>query len=180
MGAWLPKEDRNRVALFFAAFAQVLFCIWNLYPITDWRLGYGFKFFGPDFWPKILHYRWYIRVFRSPDVPGMLSVAFSISLLMTSVMGFLIMPFWRFLHATKIIRMPLAISIMAGGFMVLLFMLSGFGSDSENPVMALMTLNMFSVATGLLVLGKDREWMPRAVDPRVPRGKPKDESPPTL
>ena len=111
---WLPKTDRNRVALAFALFSLVIFAIWNGIPVKDYRSG-SIRGFGMVFWPEVLSYEIYVVIFKTREVANFMALAAIIASFISSMMTLLTIPFWKFFHASRILRIPIATASLIGG-----------------------------------------------------------------
>lgn len=149
---WLPMTKTNRAALALSAFSLAVFVIWNCIPVSDFGNSSIDRIFAVEFWPGIVSYEFYLYVFKAPNLAGLMSVAASFSVFITAAMSLLSLPLWQFLHATAVLRIPIASACLAGALVVFYGMLSGdFGYDSGSRDVALflISLNMFSVSAAL-------------------------------
>ncbi len=149
MKDWLPITVRNRVALGFASAALVMFVTWNLFPYYE----FGAKSFDQRIvtiiWPEMVDPDSYLNVIRSPDIDGFLSVAASMATLMNGLLVLTIVPFWKMIHASKFLTLPLAVANFAGGLVVLWILFKENLHSDPVPYQAA-TLSM--IALTMLVL----------------------------
>lgn len=136
---WLPITVRNRVALGFAFASLVMFVTWNLLPNYNTVDYDGDRpIFESDglvyskLWPVIFNPEIYHSVIKSPNVGEFLVIAAFMSLLMNGLIVLSLVPFWKILHATNYLRIPVAIVHLIGGGVVLKFFFKGL-FDSEVP-----------------------------------------------
>ena len=111
---WLPIRHRNRVALCLAALSLVMFVAWNLWNVTyEWgSMGNG----ASNTWPLVFSYRSYIyRGFGIVDLEWLAVRCIFVSLPLNALVSVLLIPFWKALHASPMIRIPLAMLCLAGG-----------------------------------------------------------------
>lgn len=158
---WLPITVRNRVALGFAFAALVMFLTWNFLPNYEVRYvlssynNYardGFIFM--EAWPNIVDPYLIVSVIKSPDVDGFISLAASIALLMNGLIVLGLVPFWKILHASSYLKIPVAfVNIIGGGVMIKYFFES---LKEEMPpyismALLLIALSMFAVFLAMLI-----------------------------
>ena len=163
---WLPVTKRNLVALGFAFAALVMFVVWNLLPYYDYEssgTGVTFVSNGPVLlyiWPEMVDADNYLRVIRSPDVDGFLSVAASLALLFKGLMVLVLVPLWQMLHASNYLRVPVAILNLLGGLVVMKFLVEDIMRDSgsmyddapyQNLTLLLIALTMFAVGAAMVI-----------------------------
>lgn len=118
---WLPMTKRNRVALGFAFAALVMFVTWNLLPFYDYDydspdISYirdGVMFM--QIWSKYYDPDYYTDMIRSGEISGLMKLSMVISYLINSLLVIFLIPFWKFVHLTKYVTIPLGISGFAGG-----------------------------------------------------------------
>jgi hypothetical protein len=147
---WLPITRRNRVALGFSLFSLVVFVTWNCVPVSDFR-GVN-RIFGVELWPGIVSYKFYVNVFKSPDLDGLMAAAACFSIFPTAAMSLLSLPLWKFFHVSPVLRIPIATACLAGALVVFYGILwgdFGHGSGSGDVAIFLISLNMFSVSAAL-------------------------------
>ena len=170
---WLPVRDRNRVALAFAVFGLGIFGIWNCIPAPN-NLATGNQIFAIEFWPNVLSFKNYAAFFKSPSVTGMMILGACLGTILASVVILLIVPFWKFFHASLMLKTLIAVvSLMGGiGFIALLVIIYPDNlSASEHLVFSLISLHMFSLSTALFIFENELGREPRRIDPRVPLAK---------
>ena len=155
MNGWLPITTRNRVALGLAALSLVVFVIWNClphyaYPAATEPDGIVASFI----WLGVLRPDHYIRVFKSPDIDGFLGIAANMALVQCALVTLAGLPFWKLLHASAFVRLPLAFVNLIGGAIVVWFFIR-YDSDDPRPyffaILSLIALNMFALSAALFV-----------------------------
>ena len=118
---WLPITIRNRMALGFAFAALVMFVVWNLmpyYPMVD-EPSEGLVLTG--FWPRFFDMDYYVISFRSPDVEDFMELAAIMALFLNALVVLVLVPFWKFLHASRFLTIPVAVVNLLGGSLILWF-----------------------------------------------------------
>lgn len=154
MSGWLPITARNRLALSLASLSLVVFVTWNCLP--------HYRYPGatePDgivasiLWPEIVRPDLYIMVFKNPNIKGFLSIAAYMALIQNALVMLAAVPFWKLLHASFYIRLPLAIVNLLGGTVILWFTQNGYGNTSPYwlTMMTLIALGMFALSAALFV-----------------------------
>ena len=151
---WLPITRRNRVALLLAFAALVMFVVWNCLPYYDYHGDTE-----PDgimamtIWPDdVLSPGFYITTLKSPDVEGFLVIAAFMAIIQNALVTLAAVPFWKALHASPYIRLPLAVVNFLGGAVVL-WHLHDFGYHEQPPnsiaYFLLTALSMFALSAAL-------------------------------
>jgi len=164
---WLPITKRNRVALAFAFAAMVIFVVWNCLP------NYESPGFEPDgivatsLWPEaVFSPDIYLIVFKDPNMEGFLVIAAFMVLILNALVTLATVPFWKLLHASPYIRLPLAIINLLGGCVILRHLRELILADVEPapywvPSLLLIALGMFALSAALFTfrneLGLRRE-----------------------
>jgi multisubunit Na+/H+ antiporter MnhE subunit len=116
---WLPITKRNRVALGFAIAALVMFVMWNLLPAYEMTDGSFHElvrsgWFFQDLWPEVVDLNGFLDAFYSPSSDGFIDVFLSIAYLMNALTVLFLVPFWKFLHASRVIRVVIFIPNFLG------------------------------------------------------------------
>jgi hypothetical protein len=150
---WLPITTRNRVALGLAAAALPLFVLWNCLPHYKYEYGVAT---APDgivamtLWPEIVFSPdSYLMVFKEPNMEGFLVVASFMAMIESALVTLAAMPFWKRLHASPYIRLPLAIVNLLGGAATLWLIIDA--SRHWVAPLILMALNMFALSAALFL-----------------------------
>ncbi len=155
---WLPITGRNRVALGFAALALVMFVVWNGLPHYEYGETKPDGIVASFIWLEILSPDHYIRVFKSPDIDGFLDVAASMALIQSGLVTFAALPFWKLLHASAFVRLPLAFVNLIGGAIVVWFVIQ-YDPDDAVPyvfaILSLIALNMFALSAALFTFNNE-------------------------
>ncbi|MFM2197249.1 MAG: hypothetical protein RLZZ505_681 [Verrucomicrobiota bacterium] len=167
---WLPITGRNRVALGFAALSLVMFVVWNCLPHYEYGETEPDGIVASFTWLEILWPDHYIRVFKSPDIDGFLDIAASMALIQCGLVTFVALPFWKLLHASAFVRLPLAFVNLAGGAIVVWFVIQ-YDPDDAVPyvfaILSLIALNMFALSASLFVFKNELAL-------REERGRPRE------
>jgi len=154
MKDWLPITKRNRVALGYAFLSLVLFVVWNALPCYDYVEETSNGPIVTVIWAELTDPDYYLHVFRSPSVDGFLSIAASMAVLMNGLLVLAIVPFWKILHASNYVRIPVAAVNLAGGLVVFWFLIK---ENHSNPppfmyaIFFLMASSMFALASAMLI-----------------------------
>ena len=147
---WLPITKRNRVALAFAFAALVIFITWNFLPDPD----RSEDIVATELWPELFSPYNYTVFFESPDIDGFRSVVASISVILNGLLILAIVPFWRILHASNYIRIPLAVLNLIGGLMILWYVgesvIKSY-APYELLVLLLISLSMLALSVALFI-----------------------------
>jgi hypothetical protein len=178
---WLPITARNRVALGFAVLALVLFVTWNLLPIT--LSGRFFKHFegsGARFiWRAVFNLDFYISIFKLREPNDFLILFVYIALVFYSLLTLMIIPFWKIIGATPLLKIPFAIMTLAGAFATFYMtdaMIFRILPTCVYVVFLLIILSMFSLSLAFFIFTNERtllmdmkftEEMEHAVSRRV-------------
>jgi hypothetical protein len=150
---WLPVTTRNRVALGLAALALVIFVVWNSLPfyVSSDQLPVGIV--ATVIWPEVFSPDNYIRAFRSKDFGDFFDFTVSsLAVIQCAFASLLAMPFWKTLHASPYIWMPLAFVNLIGAAIHLWFALFyGLKDPKPNSIMLpfLIALNMLTLYAAL-------------------------------
>ena len=147
MSGWLPLTARNRVALGLAALALVMFVIWNCLPHYDYGATKPSGNIGMNLWPEVFSPDLYLMLRKDPDIQVFLVLAAFMSLIQGALVTLAAVPFWKHLHASAYIRLPLAIVNLLGGA-VIVWITSDASRNWVAPLI-LMTLNMFALSAAL-------------------------------
>jgi hypothetical protein len=163
---WLPITKRNRVALGFAGFALVLFVTWNFMPYYKPYLGSidmnsayerdGYTFM--HIWPQFFDPDKYIKMIKSPDLYDFMGLAVKMCVLTNSLLILMIIPFWKVIHVSKFLRIPLALLNSAGGCF---FYIAYTEIQNNRPYMAmailLISISLFSLSVSLFIFKNELE-----------------------
>jgi hypothetical protein len=149
---WLPFTKRNRVALALAFLALVMFATWNCFPYYAWEDEAPEGLVMMVVWPETFSPDNYLSAFRSPDVETFLEIAAYMALVQSGVVTLFAVPFWKLLHASAFVRLPLAIANLFGGAVVVWHLLE-YGLDDQTPfavaTLAGIALGMFVISAAL-------------------------------
>lgn len=149
---WLPITTRNRVALGLAALSLVIFVVWNCLPYYEYGETESDGIVASHIWLFALSPDHYMRVFKSPDIDGFFVIAAQMVFVQCGLVTLTALPFWKLLHASASVRVPLAfVNLIGGAVMVWLFFQSASGDavPYEFAIVTLITLNMFAVSAAL-------------------------------
>jgi len=150
---WLPITARNRVALALAALALPLFVVWNCLPVYFLHDEPSVGIAAAVVWQEVISPDSYTYALRNREINDFLGIAANLALLQCGVLTLLAVPFWKLLHASPFIRLPLACVDLLGGAIVLWFI---FDHHMEDPppymvaILLLIGLNMFAISAALL------------------------------
>jgi hypothetical protein len=154
---WLPITVRNRVALGFAGLALVLFVTWNFLPNYSYGNSSPDGIVATELWADVCSLHLVTDVIKSPDVDGFLVLAATLALIQNGLVLLMIFPFWKMLHASLFIRLPLALVNLAGGAVVSWFVFD-FGLDIDDlsefiksTARCLIALSMLSLGVAMLI-----------------------------
>ena len=150
---WLPITARNRVALGLAFAGLLIFVIWNCLPYYEYGETEPNGIVAMTIWHEgVLNPNHYMMVLRSPDMEGFLSLAANMALVQCGLVSLALAPFWKHLHGSAYIRLPLAIVNLVGAGVVL-WHLKELGSDDDIrgavATLSLIALNMFALSAAL-------------------------------
>jgi hypothetical protein len=151
---WLPITKRNRVALGFAFAALVMFVTWNFLPDPHGSED----IVAMELWPELVSLDNYINAYKSPDIDEFRSTVASMSVILNGLLILAIVPFWRILHASNYIRVPLAVLNLIGGLMVLWYVVESLiESDDldELFVLLLIALSMLALSVALFIFNNE-------------------------
>jgi hypothetical protein len=170
---WLPITTRNRVALGFAGLALVMFVLWNCLPNYEYPGDLEPNgIVAMTLWhEEVLSPDYYIMVLKAPDVEGFLVIAAFTALIQSAVVSLAAVPFWKALHASPYVRLPLATVNLFGGGVVLWHLCDmGFEESARYWVatLSLMSLNMFALSAALFTFRNELAW-------REERNRPQSE-----
>jgi hypothetical protein len=151
---WLPITGRNRVALCLAALALLLFVVWNCLPNYHYKDTKPHGIVATSLWPAVIKPSHYITVFKSPNIQSCLAIAAWMALIPNAFVTLAAVPFWKLLHASSYIRLPLAcVNFFDCTVWLLLFF--RYGHDDLHPklvfIFSLKTLSMFTLSAALFV-----------------------------
>ncbi len=151
---WLPITIRNRVALGLAFAGLLVFVIWNFLPYYEYGETEPHGIVATSLWPEIVRPDLYIWVLRDRDLRGFLSIAACMALIQNALVTLASVPFWKLLHASSYIRLPLACVNFFGGT-VWLWLFFKYGHDDLHPklvfIFSLKALSMFTLSAALFV-----------------------------
>ncbi len=149
---WLPITKRNQVALLLAGLAFVIFITWNCFPHYAWEGDAPEGLVMMVVWPETFSPDNYLSAFRSPDVDMFLEIAAYMALIQSGVVTLFAVPFWKILHGSAFVRLPLAIVNLLGGAVVVWHLLE-YGIDDQTPfavaTLAGIALGMFVISAAL-------------------------------
>lgn len=158
---WLPITTRNRVALGLAALALPLFVVWNCLPDYDYPFEAGpCGIIGMSLWrDQVFSPELYVMVFKDPDMEGFLIISAFMALIQNAIVTFAAVPFWKILHASPYIRLPLAIVNLLGGCVILRHFCINQGNTAPflGSALLLMALGMFAVSASLFLFKNELE-----------------------
>lgn len=166
---WLPVTKRNRVALGLAFAALVMFVVWNCLPTYHYRDSKPHGIVATSLWPQTVRPNMYIMAFKDPNIRGFLSIAACMALIQNALVTLAVLPFWRLLHASSYIRLPLAIVNLFGGGVMLWFIQLRYGDTPPFwlTTMSLIALSMFAISAALFVFKNE-------LAQREERGRPRE------
>lgn len=153
---WLPITIRNRMALGFAFAALVMFVVWNLmpyYPMVD-EPSEGLVLTG--FWPRFFDIDLYLIGFRSPNVRFFMDITAITALFLNALFVLTVIPFWKILHASRYLTIPVAVVNFIGGTVIFWFVYDIGVNDAPKPkysllVMSLIACTMYFLGLAMLV-----------------------------
>ncbi len=152
MKDWLPITKRNRVALGFAVAALVMFVTWNFLPDYNYGESSPHGIVATELWPNVCSPDTLTNVIKSPDIDGFLELAATLALIQNGLVLLVILPFWKMLHASIYIRLPLVLVNLAGGAVVSWFVFAdGVDLDDLHGLYELITLCL--IALSMISLG---------------------------
>jgi hypothetical protein len=144
---WLPITGRNRVALCLAALSLVTFIVWNCFPHYEYDDSPVRRIVATSgLWSDIFSPGLYMDIIRSPDIDGFASIASFLALMLNGMAVIVVIPFWRILHASSYLRIPIAMVNLAGGSGIVWILASGYASSSWHVALNVMALGMFLMA----------------------------------
>jgi hypothetical protein len=172
---WLPMTKRNHVALGFAFAALAIFVTWNLFPYyhvseKSYANSYmdspiyerdGFIFI--KIWPGIVHPDNYLYVIKSPSIRGFFGIAACVSLLLNAFVVMTLVPFWKVIHASKYLTIPLGVFNILGGSVVFRFLYEDFlkyrspNAPYEIATHTMIALSMWALAAALFIFKNELE-----------------------
>jgi hypothetical protein len=148
---WLPITGRNRVALCLAGLSLVMFLGWNF-----WQVSFDGEPSGngaSNTWPEVISYRTYMYLRVGLDFEWLTIRCIFISLPLNAMVSVLLIPLWKVLHASPMIRVPLAMLCLAGGIATVcyLFLPPGFPAGSGwDWILSFMALSLLLNSAALL------------------------------
>lgn len=145
---WLPITTRNRVALGLSFAALAIFVTWNCLPYYEYMATSSEELVMTALWPEIFSPDNYLDVLKSPDIDGFLVVTASMALIQSGLIILLAVPFWKFLHGSAFIRIPVALMNMLGGTVIVWFINKDV-TDDPPLWLELIALSMFTLAAAL-------------------------------
>jgi hypothetical protein len=152
---WLPVTERNRVALLLAFAAFLVFVTWNCLPYYEYGESEPNGIVAMTIWHEgVLDPDHYMMVLKDPDVEGFLGIAANMALIQCGLVSLAVVPFWKHLHGSAYIRLPLAVVNLLGGGVVLWFLAQAGSDDDMRGILAtlsLIALNMFALSAAMLV-----------------------------
>jgi hypothetical protein len=149
---WLPITKRNRVALGFAVAALVMFVTWNFLPYYDYNYGSSHITYIRDgwmfmhLWSKYFDPDFYFGMIHSTEFSGFVKLGLVISHLINSLLVFITIPFWKIIHASKYLSIPLALSNFVFGCVLLIVLTK---NQYDPPYMA---MRLFLSSSAMLAL----------------------------
>jgi hypothetical protein len=149
---WLPITTRNRVALLLTFAALVMFVAWNFLPVYHDHNGPSMGIAATIAWPQVFSPDSYLPTLRSPDIEGFVEITANLALIVSGIVTLAAVPFWKLLHASPYIRLPLAGLNVLGGAVVLSFLYKNGLDDPPRHFVALMLLismSMFALSAAL-------------------------------
>ncbi len=144
---WLPITRRNRVALGLAALSLGIFVVWNFLPNYEYGATEPDGIVASHIWLFVFSPDHYIRVFKSPDIDGFLGIAANMALVQCGLVTLATLPFWKLLHASAFVRLPLAFVNLIGGAIVVWFVIQYAPNDAVPYVFAILSLIALSMFT---------------------------------
>jgi hypothetical protein len=157
MKDWLPITKRNQVALGFAVAALVMFMVWNFLPYYSYGDPSPHGIMATELWPNVCTPDMVTDVIKSPDIDGFRDLAATLALIQNGLVLLMILPFWKMLHASLFIRLPLVLVNLAGGAVVTWFVFD-YGVDMddlsglyESIALSLIALSMFCLGVAMLI-----------------------------
>ncbi len=149
---WLPITTRNRVALFLAFAALVIFVTWNCLPIYDFHDQPPVGIAVEIAWVEVFSPDNYLPTIKSPNIDGFLEMAAYLALMQSGVVILAAVPLWKLLHASAFVRLPLACVNLLGGAVVL-WHLNEYAADDPPPfaiaLLLLIALSMLAISASL-------------------------------
>lgn len=149
---WLPITARNRFALGLAVLSLVMFVTWNCLPNYFYGGNEPAGMMASFVWPQVLSPYHYMRVLKSPDTNGFVEIAAYVTLVQSGLVTLAAIPFWKLLHASAFVRLPLAFVNLTGGAIVVWFVIQ-YDPDDAVPyvfaILSLIALNMFALSAAL-------------------------------
>ncbi len=127
---WLPITKRNRVALGFALAALVIFVVWNLMPIYDFNATSSERRVFQVIWMHSFDFEYFRSVIASLNMDVLRVIFIRLAFMLNGLLVFTILPFWKIVHASGYLTVPLAVASAAGG---LYFFSWGFYIVSYSP-----------------------------------------------
>jgi hypothetical protein len=160
---WLPITKRNRVALGVAVLALVMFVSWNFTPTYSYGESTPDGIVAMDLWPAVCSLDIITDVIKSPDIDGFLELAATLALFQNGLVLLIILPFWKMLHASVYIRLPLVLINLAGGAAVFWFVFdNGLELDDlqelfELIALCLIAMSMISLGISMMIFKNELE-----------------------
>ncbi len=155
---WLPITKRNRVALGFAFAALVMFVTWNFLPYYEYGAMSSNQRVLIIIWFGMVNPDNYLNAIRSTDIDGFLWIAHSTALLLNGILVMVVIPFWKMIHSSEYLKMPLAVANLVGGLMWYSNLYEIFrykDSDYSTPYLyatyLLIALTMFTLSAALFI-----------------------------
>jgi hypothetical protein len=158
---WLPITVRNRVALGFAFAALVMFVTWNLLPFYDYDydspdISYirdGVMFM--QLWSKYFEPDYYMNMVGSHKISGFIEFSMVVSYLINSLLVLIFVPFWKVIHLTKYVTMPLGVSGLVSGCIWVFGYIHLTKIQNNAPYMEmrflLTSLSLFALSASLFI-----------------------------
>lgn len=134
-----------------------MFVTWNFLPNYDWGDSSPHGILAAELWPDVCSPDMVTDVIKSPDVDGFLGLAATLALIQNGLVLLMILLFWKMLHASLFIRLPLALVNLAGGAVVSWFVFDHGGDIDdlsglyESIALCLIALSMFGLGIAMLI-----------------------------
>lgn len=151
---WLPITTRNRVALWLAALALVMFVIWNCLPWYEGEEGTPTGTMASVFWVFVFSPDIYQSAIRSPGIGDFLAIAACLATLSGGLVILLTIPFWELLHSSSYLKTPIAWLNLAGGVAWCWYAIALVLIDPDpyfGATAFLMSLSLFSISASFFL-----------------------------
>ncbi len=172
---WLPITKRNRVALGFAVAALLMFVSWNFFPyyqVSEKSYAKSYMdspiyerdgFISMQIWPNMVHPDSYLYAIKSPSIERFLGVAACVSLLLNAFVVLALVPFWKIIHVSKYLTIPLGSANFLGGSVVMWFLYDdclkypSSNAPYEVATLSMIALSMWALAAALFIFKNELE-----------------------